>query len=154
MSTLIDVVRSIQATQRWADDTSQLHEQMTLTARMLGVLGRQSSPAAIVQQPEPERQQIAPADYLGMIERALREKAVTSKQVLGVVASAGELPSIEGLRAEAQELEALEQAWNKKKGRQKPERFARDHNMSKATLYRRWDRLRELRVLIPELETR
>jgi hypothetical protein len=89
-----------------------------------------------------------PADLLTLLAEALRAGQAKPFEVISLVAQVATLPPQAALFAELSELEALEQAWRKVKGRKTPTRFAKDHDMSKATLYRRWQRLKELRWLL------
>ena len=68
--------------------------------------------------------------------------------MIRLVAQVAKLPPIAELRAELSELEALEKSWQQAKRRKTVDRFAADQGMSRATLYRRWERLRELRLML------
>ena len=89
-----------------------------------------------------------PADWRAALAADLKAGRAKPGDVFKLVAQVVTLPPVETLRAELRELEPLEQAWRRVKGRKTAERFAADHNMSKATLYRRWERLKELRLLL------
>ena len=107
---------------------------------------------------QPAQPGIAPVDWQTlshMIADAIKAKRASPKDVIGLLAQV-EGWQLEALLAEKRELEALEQAWLKAKRWQTPERFAKDHGMSRATLFRRWGRLEELRLMVlawPEGET-
>ena len=91
-----------------------------------------------------------PADWQTlsyMLAEAIKAKRATPKDVIGLLAQV-EGWQLEALLAEKKELEALEQAWLKAKRWQTPAGFAKNHNISKATLYRRWERLKELKLLL------
>lgn len=93
-------------------------------------------------------QPVQPADWRAALAADLKAGRAKPGDVLKLVAQVITLPPVETLRAELRELEPLEQAWQRVKGRKTPVRFAADHGMSRATLYRRWDRLKELRLLL------
>ena len=87
-------------------------------------------------------------ELLALLADALRTGRTQPSEVIRLVAQVAKLPPVAKLRAELAELENLEQAWLKAKRRQTVDRFAAGQNMSRATLYRRWERLRELRLLL------
>lgn len=89
-----------------------------------------------------------PADWRAALAADLKAGRAKPGDVFKLVAQVVTLPPVETLRAELRELEPLEQAWRRVKGRKTAERFAADRGMSKATLYRRWERLKELRLLL------
>lgn len=88
------------------------------------------------------------ADLLALLADELQAGRIDATKVISLVAQVAKLPPLAELQAELGKLEELEQAWRKTKGRKTPDRFAKDQNMSKATLYRRWRRLKELRLLL------
>lgn len=89
-----------------------------------------------------------PADLLTLLADALRAGRAKPFEVISLVAQVATLPPQAELLAELSELEALDQAWRRAKSKKTPESFAKDHYMSKATLYRRLQRLKELRWLL------
>ena len=129
-------------------------------------LWARQAPAVIARRPEPQpppkglpppqsgnfgiqpAQPGQPADLLTLLADALRAGRAKPFEVISLVAQVATLPPQAELLAELSELEALDQAWRKVKGQKTPTRFAAEHHMSKATLYRRWERLKVLRWLL------
>lgn len=89
-----------------------------------------------------------PAAWQEILADAIKAGRAKPFEVISLVAQVATLPPPAALLAELNELEALERAWLKVKRRHTPERFAKDQGMSKATLYRRWERLEVLRWLL------
>lgn len=85
-------------------------------------------------------------DLLALLADALRSGRAKPDEVIRLVAQVTKRLPVAEKQVELNALEVLEAAWLRVKGRQTPERFAADHGMSKATLYRRWERLRGLRL--------
>ena len=133
---------------------------------MADALSASQAPAALTRRPEPQpppkrlpppqsgnfgiqpAQPGQPADLLTQLADALRAGRAKPFEVISLVAQVATLPPQAELLAELSELEALDQAWRKVKGQKTPTRFAAEHHMSKATLYRRWERLKVLRWLL------
>lgn len=102
--------------------------------------GNSGTPPAQPEQPS--------GDLLALLADALQSGRTQPSEVIRLVAQVAKLPPLAELQAELSELETLETAWQRARGRKTPVRFAADHGMSKATLYRRWARLKELRLLL------
>lgn len=111
------------------------------------------APAKPREQPEPPAKPIAPADWRGLLEQALKADKNAEKQALAlIVKHAG--PDEGALRAELIELEEYERKWLKVKGKVTPEAFAKDKkSISRAGHYRLLDRLKEVRLLLSALSS-
>lgn len=143
------------------EEIAELYQQFDVSQAAHILIGRQA-PAVISRRSEPEPQPpqngnfgISPAqpgqpdsELLALLADALRTGRTQPSEVIRLVAQVAKLPPVAELRAELVELEELERGWQKSKKWQTVDRFAADHGMSKATLYRRWSRLRELRLLL------
>lgn len=101
-------------------------------------------PAQPLQPAQPEQA----AGWQAMLAAAMRAGQAQPEQVLRLVAEVAKLPPMAEMRAELAELEDLERAWQRAKKRQTAEGFAARHGLSRATLYRRWQRLKELRMML------
>lgn len=101
-------------------------------------------PAQPVQTAQPEQA----AGWQAMLAAAMRAGQAQPDEVLRLVAEVAKLPPVAEMRAELAELEDLERAWQRAKKRQTAEGFAARHGLSRATLYRRWQRLKELRMML------
>jgi hypothetical protein len=142
------------------EEMADLYQQFDVSQAAHILIGRQA-PAVISRRSEPEPQPpqngnfgISPAQpgqpsgWQALLAEALRTGHAQPGEVIRLVAQVAKLPPVAELQAELIELETLDAAWQRARGRKTPVRFAADHSMSKATLYRRWARLKELRLLL------